>query len=149
MFAFLGRVRLSVLYDNDRCPVTRILPNGTRKRATLFSGMLSHYVIEDRYNRPGKGNDKGAVEGTVGWSRRNFMVATAVCDLRRVRRLAGGAMPQAAAGDPAGAPGDEAMMPLPAAAFKVCDQSPGRVSSQALVRYRSSSVKEFDPVDRF
>ena len=63
-----------MLYDNDRCLVARILPDGTRKRATLFSGFLSHYLIRDRYGRPGKGNDKGSVEGLVGWARRNFMV---------------------------------------------------------------------------
>ncbi len=65
-FAFFGGVPQSVLYDNDRCLVARILPDGTRKRATLFSGFLSHYLIRDRYGRPGKGNDKGAVEGLVG-----------------------------------------------------------------------------------
>ena len=43
-FAFSGRVPLSVLYDNDRCPVSKILPEGTRKRATLFSTLQSHYV---------------------------------------------------------------------------------------------------------
>ena len=73
-FAFFGRVPQSVLYDNDRCLVARILSDGTRKRATLFSGFLSHYLIRDRYGRPGKGNDKGAVEGLVGWARRTFMV---------------------------------------------------------------------------
>ena len=73
-FAFFGRVPLSVLYDNDRCLVACILPDGTRTRARLFSGFLSHYVIRDRYGRPGKGNDKGSVEGLVGWARRNFMV---------------------------------------------------------------------------
>ncbi len=73
-FAFFGGVPQSVLYDNDRCLVARILPDGTRKRATLFSGFLSHYLIRDRYGRPGKGNDKGAVEGLVGWARRSFMV---------------------------------------------------------------------------
>ncbi len=35
-----------------------------------------------------------------------------------------------------------AMMPLPPAPFEACDQATGRVSSQALVRYRSSSVKK-------
>ena len=69
-FTFFGRVPQSVLYDNDRCLVARILPEGTRKRARLFSGILSHYLIRDRYGRPGKGNDKGAVEGLVGWARR-------------------------------------------------------------------------------
>ena len=28
---------------NDRCLVARILPDETRKRAALFSGLLSHY----------------------------------------------------------------------------------------------------------
>ncbi len=31
-------------------------------------------MIGDRYGRPGKGNDKGKVEGLVGYGRRNFMV---------------------------------------------------------------------------
>jgi hypothetical protein len=73
-FAFFGKVPASVLYDNDRCLVAKILPDGTRQRATLFSGFLSHYLFRDRYGRPGKGNDKGNVEGLVGYSRRNFMV---------------------------------------------------------------------------
>lgn len=38
-FAFFGGVALSVLYDNDRCLVSKILPDGTRKRATLFSAL--------------------------------------------------------------------------------------------------------------
>ena len=73
-FSFFGAVALSIVYDNDRCLVSRIERDGTRRRTRLFSGFLSHYLIGDRYGRPGKGNDKGAVEGLVGWSRRNFMV---------------------------------------------------------------------------
>jgi transposase len=65
---------LYIPHDNDRCLVAQILPDGTRKRARLFSGLLSHYVIQDSYGRPGKGNDKGSVEGLVGYARRNFMV---------------------------------------------------------------------------
>ena len=73
-FAFFEAVPRSVLYDNDRCLVAKIMPDGTRKRTQRFSAMLSHYVIGDRYGRPGKGNDKGKVEGLVGYGRRNFMV---------------------------------------------------------------------------
>lgn len=81
-FAFFGKVRMSILYDNDRCLVAKILPDGTRKRARLFSAFLSHYLFRDRDGRPGKGNDKpvlsevegGNAEGLVGYSRRNFMV---------------------------------------------------------------------------
>jgi len=73
-FAFFGAVPQSVLYDNDRCLVARIMPDGTRQRTQRFSAMLSHYVVGDRYGHPGKGNDKGKVEGLVGYGRRNFMV---------------------------------------------------------------------------
>ena len=56
-FAFFGAVPQSILYDNDRCLVARIMPDGTRQRTQRFSAMLSHYVIRDRYGRPGKGNE--------------------------------------------------------------------------------------------
>ncbi|NEK25151.1 hypothetical protein GV827_22555, partial [Sulfitobacter sp. JBTF-M27] len=48
-----------------------------RKRTRVFSELVSHYLFEDRFGRPGKGNDKGKVEGTVGYTRRNFMVPMA------------------------------------------------------------------------
>ena len=35
---------------------------------------MSHYLFEDRFGRPGKGNDKDKVEGLVGYARRNFLV---------------------------------------------------------------------------
>jgi len=147
-FAFFGRVPQSVLYDNDRCLVARILRDGTRKRATLFSGFLSHYLIHDRYGRPGKGNDKGAVEGLVGWARRTFMVPLprfaswedfnvwleAQCRKRQAEILRGHAETIGArlARDL------EAMAELPATPFDACDQATGRVSSQALVRYKTN-----------
>ena len=34
----------------------------------------AHYLFDDRFGRPGKGNDKGKVEGLVGYVRRNFLV---------------------------------------------------------------------------
>jgi transposase len=147
-FAFFGGVPQSVLYDNDRCLVARILRDGTRKRATLFSGFLSHYLIHDRYGRPGKGNDKGAVEGLVGWARRTFMVplprfATwddfnawleAQCRKRQAEILRGHTetIGERLARDLG------AMADLPAAPFDACDQATGRVSSQALVRYKTN-----------
>jgi transposase len=147
-FAFFGCVPVSVLYDNDRCLVASILPDGTRKRAKLFSGFLSHYLIRDRYGRPGKGNDKGGVEGLVGYARRNFMVPVPrfaswdefnarleeQCRKRQADILRGH-------GETIGQRLDrdlEAMADLPAAPFDACDQTSGRVSSQALVRYKTN-----------
>ena len=144
-FAFFGGVLLSVLYDNDRCLVSKILPDGTRKRATLFSALQSHYLFRDRYGRPGKGNDKGNVEGIVGFARRNYMVPIPRCAswdafnadleaqcrgrqsdiLRGHKETIGDRLHRDLA----------AMRPLPAAPFEACDQANGKVSSQSLVRY--------------
>ena len=147
-FAFFGRVPLSVLYDNDKCLVARILPDGTRKRARLFNGFLSHYLIRDRYGRLGKGNDKGSVEGLVGYARRNFMVPVPSfptwdafnlwledqCRERQADILRGHTetIGQRLERDL------EAMSKLPAAPFDACDQAAGQVSSQALVRYKTN-----------
>ena len=64
----------SILYDNTKIAVARILGDGKRQRTRVFSELQSHYLFEDRFGRPGKGNDKGKVEGLVGWIRRNFLV---------------------------------------------------------------------------
>ena len=36
-----------------------------RQRTRAFTELQSHYLFEDRFGRPGKGNDKGKVEGLV------------------------------------------------------------------------------------
>ena len=144
-FAFFGGVPLSVLYDNDRCLVSKILPDGTRRRATLFSGLQSHYLFRDRYGRPGKGNDKGNAEGLVGYSRRNFMVPVprfasweafnadleVRCRKRQRDVLRGetetiGARLQRDLAE---------LRTLPGTPFDACEQVSARVSSQSLVRY--------------
>ena len=64
----------SILYDNTRLAVAKILGDGRRQRTRAFTELQSHYLFEDRFGRPGKGNDKGKVEGLVGYVRRNFLV---------------------------------------------------------------------------
>ena len=73
-FSFLGGVPRSIVYDNTKLAVARILGGGRRRRNRVFSELVSHYLFEDRFGRPGKGNDKGKVEGLVGYVRRNFLV---------------------------------------------------------------------------
>ena len=70
----------SILYDNTKIAVARILGDGKRQRTRVFTELQSHYLFEDRFGRPGKGNDKGKVEGLVGYARRNFMVPVPVFD---------------------------------------------------------------------
>ena len=69
-----GRGPRSILYDNTRLAVAKILGDGRRRRTRAFTELQSHYLFEDRFGRPGKGNDKGKVEGMVGYVRRNFLV---------------------------------------------------------------------------
>jgi transposase len=73
-FAFFGGVPLSALYDNTFIAVAKILGDGKRKRTRTFSELQSHYLFDDKFGRPGKGNDKGNVEGVIGYGRRNFLV---------------------------------------------------------------------------
>ena len=73
-FAFLGGAPRSILYDNTKLAVAKILGDGRRQRTRAFTELQSHYLFEDRFGRPGKGNDKGKVEGLVGYARRNFLV---------------------------------------------------------------------------
>ncbi len=43
-------------------------------KTRAFTELQSHYLFAEKFGRPGKGNDKGKVEGLVGYARRNFMV---------------------------------------------------------------------------
>ncbi len=46
-FAFFGGVPLSVLYDNTRLAVARILGDGTRQRTRVFAELQSHYLFAE------------------------------------------------------------------------------------------------------
>src|ERR1019366_1777832 len=145
-FAFFGGVPQSILYDNTRIAVARILGDGKRQRTRVFAELQSHYLFEDRFGRPGKGNDKGKVEGLVGWVRRNFLVPIPVfesfealsayllecCRRRMADRLRGhdGTIAERLERDLAAF-----QRPLPPA-YDACEKVATRVSSLSLVRYR-------------
>lgn len=52
-FAFFGGVPVSILYDNTKIAVARILGDGRRQRTRVFAELQSHYLFEDRFGRPG------------------------------------------------------------------------------------------------
>ena len=147
-FAFLGGVPRSILYENTKLAVARILGDGRRKRTQAFTELQSHYLFDDRFGRPGKGNDKGKVEGMVGYMRRNFLVPVPSfesfealnahlerrCLARMDARLRGhsGSIGQRMERDL------EALLPLPEAPYDACEKQAGRVSSLSLVRYRTN-----------
>ena len=58
-FAYLGGVPQSILYDNTKLAVAKILGDGRRQLSRAFTELQSHYLFEDRFGWPGNGNDKG------------------------------------------------------------------------------------------
>ena len=135
-----------IVYDNTKLAVARILGDGTRQRTQVFSELQSHYLFDARFGRPGKGNDKGKVEGLVGYARRNFFVPIPrvgswdalnadlerQCNARRGRRLRRHTetIGERFARD------REALLPLPPVPYDACDTRTTRVTSLSLVRYR-------------
>ena len=47
-FAFLGGVPQSILYDNTKLAVAKILGDGRRKRTRTFTELQSHYLFDDQ-----------------------------------------------------------------------------------------------------
>lgn len=145
-FSFFGGVPRSILYDNTKLAVARILGDGRRQRTRVFSELQSHYLFADRFGRPGKGNDKGKVEGLIGLARRNYLVpipraadfdalnARLLEDCRRRLgdRLRGHeeTIGERIERDRA------AFLSLPPAPYDACEKKPAQVSSLSLVRYR-------------
>ena len=144
-FAYLGGVPRRILYDNTKLAVGQILGDGTRTKTQAFSELQSHYLFEERFGRPGKGNDKGKVEGLVGYVRRNFLVPVPrcasweelntrlreQCQKRGQQRLRGQEQTISERFEKDRA----ALLPLP---YEACDKRTGRVSSLSLVRYRGN-----------
>jgi len=147
-FDFFGGVPQSILYDNTKIAVARILGDGKRVRTRVFSELQSHYLFADRFGRPGRGNDKGKVEGLVGYARRNFLVPIPAfadfealnahllerCRKRLTDRLRGhdGTIGERLERDLAAF---QRPLPVP---YDACEKKVGRVSSLSLVRYRNN-----------
>ncbi len=105
-FAFFGGVPRSVLYDNDRCLVSRILARRN------FMVPLPRFASWEEFNLRLE-EQCHSRQGDI---------------LRGHRETIGERLARDVA----------AMAAPPATPFEACDQAPGQVSSQSLVRYRTN-----------
>ena len=147
-FAFFGGVPLSILYDNTVIAVAKILGDGKRQRTRVFSELQSHYLFEDKFGRPGKGNDKGNVEGVVGFGRRNFLVPAprfgsfdalnAHLEQQCLKRQDDIVRGHAETIGERMMRDLDALMTLPPTPYDACDKVSTRASSISMVRYRTN-----------
>ena len=145
-FSFFGGVPRSILYDNTRIAVARILGDGKRQRTRVFSELRSQPVRGPLWPpRQGERQGQGRI---VGYCRRNFLVPMprfrnfddlnthleACCAKRWAEQLRGH---DQTVGERLER--DRAVLQRrPAIAYDACDKRPGRVSSLSLVRYRGT-----------
>lgn len=73
-FQFFGGVFREITYDNLSTAVNRILKGRHREEQEQFFQFRSYYSFRANFCAPAKGNEKGGVEGGVGYARRNFLV---------------------------------------------------------------------------
>ncbi len=137
-----------MLYDNTKLAVGRIKKDGERVFTQRFDELVSHYLFDAKFGRPGKGNDKGNVEGLVGYVRRNFFVPMPrfesfaalnrwlleKCIQRRERILRGH---KETIGERFKSDLD-AFLPLPPFPYDACDKVDTSVNSLSQVRYKTN-----------
>ena len=72
-FAYFGGVFHTIRYDNLASAVKKILRGYQRVETDRMIAFRSHWGYQSAYCNPAKGNEKGGVEGELGWFRRNCL----------------------------------------------------------------------------
>lgn len=73
-FEFFGGVPTEGLFDNLKTAVQKILQGRERLEQESFQALQAHYLFKAEFCNVRAGNEKGRVEGTVGYVRRNALV---------------------------------------------------------------------------
>ena len=73
-FEFFGGVPRRIAYDNTRTAITKIVGPRKRELTRDFLRLQSHYLFDEHFCLVRRPNEKGQVEGLVGYARRNFLV---------------------------------------------------------------------------
>lgn len=144
-FEELGGVPRRLTYDNLKVAVQRVLSGRRRQEQREFIAFRSHYLFESRFCTPGRAQEKGHVEGLVGYARRNFLVPLPEvasfeelnallrerCRASAGRPLRGRGLTVAQAWEQERAH----LLPLPRFSWPCCTLRPARASRASLVAF--------------
>ena len=147
-YEFWGGIPPENLYDNMKTAVASVLEGPDRQLTNDFLSLRSHYLFRSRFCNVGRANEKGVVEGLVGYVRRNFLVPIlsfpdweALNAYLRQKCLQQFSHKAAGKTRTVGELLDEErsyFLPLPTAEFDACRQEDRQASSLSLVRYKSN-----------
>ena len=73
-FHYFGGVFRLLRYDNLKSAVKKILRGYQREETDRLIAFRSHWGFQTEFCNPARGNEKGGVEGEVGYFRRNHLV---------------------------------------------------------------------------
>src|ERR1039457_4377209 len=130
-FEYFGGVFRTIRYDNMSSLVKKILRGYQRIETDRMIAFRSHWGFQSEYCNPASGNEKGGVEGELGWFRRNFLVPVpeaanleafneqlqAICAANRRRTISGKSMEVGQASEQERA----ALLPLAEEGFPLCE----------------------------
>ena len=147
-YIFFGGVPPASLYDNMSTAIKKVLRKRGREVTDGFLALRSHYLFKSHFCNVGRANEKGVVEGVVGYVRRNFLVPVPSfpswedfnaylleCCRKRL------SMKAARKEDTIGKLLEEerpTFLALPPAPFEACRVEQRRASSLSLVRFQSN-----------
>jgi transposase len=144
-FAFFGGVAKRITYDNSKIAIAKITGPRLRELTAGFLQLVSHYLFRYHFCLVRRANEKGVVEGTVKYSRLNFLVPVpevqdfeelnALLEQRCREDLQRRVRGQRKTKEQLLLEEQMSFLPLPFAAFEACRTQPGRVNSELLVRF--------------
>src|SRR6266496_5201890 len=147
-FGYFGGVFKRLRYDNLKSAVKKILRGHQREETERLIAFRSHWGFQTEFCNPARGNEKGGVEGEVGYFRRNHLVTVPqaknleelnqylrkCCQQGEQRRIAGKTM---LVGE-AMRIERERMLPLTAEGFELAETSFPTVDSKGCVKVRTN-----------
>jgi transposase len=144
-FDFFEGVPRRISYDNSKIAVAKVVGSRAREVTREFLRLQSHFLFAAHFCLVRRANEKGHVEGLVGYARRNFLVP--VPAVPSFEALNAGLearchqeLERQVRGKPAGKAGlleeeRAALLPLPKQAFEARRVELARANALALVRF--------------